>query len=59
MISNHSYDCILNNIHETIIGFWLAENKCIFHVTQMQIANSMPTVKILSVLTFWDAFLYR
>ena len=45
-----------NNIYEKITHVWLAENKCIFHVTQVKITNGMCTSKISSLLTFCDAF---
>ena len=45
-----------NNIYEKITHVWLAENECIFHVTQVIITNGMHTLKILSLLTFCDAF---
>ena len=45
-----------NNIYEKITHVWLAEYKCIFHVTQVKITNGMCTSKILSLLTFCDAF---
>ena len=45
-----------NNIYEKITHVWLAENKCIFHVTQVKITNGMCTSKISSLLTFCNAF---
>lgn len=48
----HMWYLVASNIRAKIKYVWLAENRCIFHVTWVQITN----VKIMSVLTFYDIF---